>query len=409
MSYRFIKIAPVNRTFLNLFYSRYERELPELNYAGHLEKLFKECFGWANFFKLNLSELGVEAEEIISNDRVLQNKWAVENFSAQTGFLLIIDQLKKFRPDVVFVQDVGNINGSMVDLIREEVPSVKLIIGWRCSPYSRELFKSFRSFDCFFTCSEQFHEDFSSNGLKSFIMRHAFESSILDKIKENSFPETDLLFIGSLLSSSDFHDYRISLIEDLIKSDAGNIALHTDINIDSFGSLLMKKSLYVFFHRMSELGITNFGKLNSLRNKLLQLNEMPRNPNFSNKFLSAIKEPLYGIDMYKASSKAKINLNVHAGVAGDYAANMRLFEATGVGSCLITDWKKNINTLYEPDKEVVVFKTKDEFLEKIKWLLSHPRERAEIAKLGQERTLRDHNLKNRLIIMDQTIKRLLQK
>jgi spore maturation protein CgeB len=74
---------------------------------------------------------------------------------------------------------------------------------------------------------------------------------------------------------------------------------------------------------------------------------------------------------------------------------MRLFEATGVGTCLITDWKKNLQQLFEPDKEIVVYESAEEMVEKTKWLLNHPREREEIASAGKERTMKDHTYARR--------------
>jgi len=91
----------------------------------------------------------------------------------------------------------------------------------------------------------------------------------------------------------------------------------------------------------------------------------------------------------------KIGFNSHGEIAGEYAANVRLFEVTGAGSCLITDWKKNLDTFFEIDKEVVTYKSTEECIEKVQWLINHPEERKEIAKAGQKRTLRDHTFKQR--------------
>jgi len=105
--------------------------------------------------------------------------------------------------------------------------------------------------------------------------------------------------------------------------------------------------------------------------------------------------------MFKQLSNSKITLNVHGGVAGNSAVNMRLFEVTGVGSCLLTDWKKNLNELFEIDKEVIAFKTADECIEKTKWLLNNPDEREKIAKAGQARVLKDYNFEIRARQLDE--------
>ena len=47
----------------------------------------------------------------------------------------------------------------------------------------------------------------------------------------------------------------------------------------------------------------------------------------------------------------KICFNNHNRATGDSACNMRLFEATGMGCCLLTDHKSDLNTLFEPNVE----------------------------------------------------------
>jgi spore maturation protein CgeB len=84
-----------------------------------------------------------------------------------------------------------------------------------------------------------------------------------------------------------------------------------------------------------------------------------------------------------------------------------MFEATGVGTCLLTDWKEHIADLFEPDEEVVTYKSAEECIEKAKWLLENPAERERIAKAGQKRTLRDHTFENRVELFDAIIKKQL--
>jgi spore maturation protein CgeB len=144
------------------------------------------------------------------------------------------------------------------------------------------------------------------------------------------------------------------------------------------------------------IGLSNFALALPGIKKTARLTEMPRRINFSKQFRQAANStPLYGIEMFKAISKSKIGFNSHGGVAGNYAANVRLFEVTGVGSCLLTDHKNNIADFFEPDNEVVTYKSAEECIEKVNWLLSHPNEMKEIAGVGQKRTLRDHTYEKR--------------
>ncbi len=96
--------------------------------------------------------------------------------------------------------------------------------------------------------------------------------------------------------------------------------------------------------------------------------------------------------------------NIHGEIAKGCAGNLRLFEATGVGTCLITDWKRNLSELFEPEKEVITYKTKEECIEKIKWLLMNPLETQKIAKAGQARTLKDHTTENRAELIHELLK-----
>ena len=67
--------------------------------------------------------------------------------------------------------------------------------------------------------------------------------------------------------------------------------------------------------------------------------------------------------MYQVLRRSTITLNSHIDMAGREAGNMRLFEATGVGAFLLTDFKDNLHTLFAPDREVAVWRSIDECLD----------------------------------------------
>jgi spore maturation protein CgeB len=82
---------------------------------------------------------------------------------------------------------------------------------------------------------------------------------------------------------------------------------------------------------------------------------------------------------------------------------MRLFEATGMGACLLTDWKPNLTELFEPDVEVAVYRTPAECVDKAHYLLEHDAERRAIAAAGQRRTLRDHTYERRIAVLERIL------
>ena len=97
----------------------------------------------------------------------------------------------------------------------------------------------------------------------------------------------------------------------------------------------------------------------------------------------------WGREMFEILDRSKITLNHHGDIF-PYANNMRLFEATGVGTLLITDWKDNLGEMFVPDKEVLAYRTPEECAELIRYYLAHENERLAVARAGQARTLRDH-------------------
>jgi spore maturation protein CgeB len=121
-----------------------------------------------------------------------------------------------------------------------------------------------------------------------------------------------------------------------------------------------------------------------------------------------VKPPLWGYDMYRQLQRSKIALNIHIDMAEQYAANMRLYEATGVGTMLLTDWKINLPDLFEPGKEVVAYRSTDECVELVNYYLSHDSEREAIAQAGQQRTLCEHSYYHRMQELTEILNRYLR-
>jgi hypothetical protein len=105
---------------------------------------------------------------------------------------------------------------------------------------------------------------------------------------------------------------------------------------------------------------------------------------------------VWGAEMFRVLARSQLTLNKHIDISANYANNMRLFEATGTGTCLLTDGKENLRELFEPGKEVLAYHSIEECLDLIRYYSEHPAEREAIARAGQERCLRDHNYERRM-------------
>ena len=115
----------------------------------------------------------------------------------------------------------------------------------------------------------------------------------------------------------------------------------------------------------------------------------------------------WGIDMFKILHQSYLTLNHHIGISGAFANNMRLYEATGVGSLLLTDAKKNLSDLFVPGVEVLSYESPEHCAELVAHYLEHRTEGASIATAGQRRTLADHSYAIRAAEMIEIMRRYL--
>lgn len=101
------------------------------------------------------------------------------------------------------------------------------------------------------------------------------------------------------------------------------------------------------------------------------------------------------LEKAKAFNAARIVLNTMC-VGEIESVNCRLFEAAGCGAFQIADWKPGLPELFEPEREIVTFRTREELREKVDYYLARPEERQEIADRAYARAHREHTYEIRL-------------
>jgi spore maturation protein CgeB len=132
-------------------------------------------------------------------------------------------------------------------------------------------------------------------------------------------------------------------------------------------NLALKQLLYDLLRLVKPLpGIVNIlSPFPKLKSYVLRQNRpttaQPIDPAITNRAFSAV----FGLAMYQKLADSKVTLNNHIDIATISASNMRLYEATGIGTCLLTDWKPDLEQLFEPDREVVTYKSAAEAIEKV--------------------------------------------
>ncbi len=406
---RLIRITTNYPTYLKQFYEGHP-ELKTATYQTQYQTLMADCFGWADFWTHAFGQLGYEVWEPVGNAEPMQKVWATENgisFDEKTWLTdIIAAQVQQFQPDIVFVNDYMTYKAKFFQQLRNQCPSIKLIIGWCGAPYQDG--RVFKEYDVVLSNIPSLVTHFREKGHRCEHILHAFEPRILEKLNRYSVSITPFSFVGSLVKGKNFHNQREELLKQLVEKT--QIKIWSDIQQPS-----MEEKRRIYRQQM----VYDWGQiLKSLPGAKSWLSAIPKlgkyatieqRPDFSNYVDSQIaqqSEPaLFGLAMYQKLYESQVTLNNHIDLSAQFASNMRLYEATGVGTCLLTDWQSNLHELFEPDVEVVTYRSPEEAVEKVHYLLDHDNERKKITQAGQQKTLTCHTFNIRAQQLDQLIRR----
>lgn len=389
-----LKVTSFYKDFLSAYY-RSNPGIADTSYQEQFKHLMAEGYGYADFFPRYLRQNhSMEAFEIVHNAGHLQQAWAREHGTRLTGDELLLAQIGHHQPEVVFIQDSINFDAAFLDRIRDKVKSVRLLVGHCCAPYTAANLEAFGRYDLMLTCSEKFRSEFEQHRVRARLFPHAAEASLVSPAGSTPVPENDIIFIGSLLYRNEFHHTRIAYVEEILKSGLP-LSMFGMIEEDPWHRLKLKQASYLLVRAAENAGI-KFLRRNRSYRKMAQLKEMPVPSNYSALIRQNIRrDHLFGRHMLEEIARHSVGFNLHAEVAGDYAVNVRMFEVTAAGALLVTDHKKNIRELFEPDSEILTYSSPGECIEKLKWALDHPEEARRIARAGQQRTLKDHTVEKR--------------
>jgi len=384
------------------FVEEFYASRPELAFRSSNEQFRafdRESHAWANLALAEaLAPLGYETMVAITNVEPLQKTWAQEHgvvFQGSAWKTDIVErQVELFRPDLVFLTRYAEFAPHWIGRLREKFTYIRHLGVWCGMPFFSP--EPFKNFDLIITCLPESETRFRSLGFNCRQVHHAFDRRVLEYIDPTHEQDIPLSIVGQLIRSPGYHEGRVRILERIVD----------DLDIAIFSSAEKLYSLLVLRHA-ARLGLFSLAKgmqrMNVPRKFLERLPllgeamryDTPPPPPVSLKLRPHLRPAVYGKNMYQTLQRSEISLNIHGDVSARAASNRRLFEATGVGSCLLTDWKENLPTLFEPDVEIITYRSLEECVEKAKWLIQHPEKRREIALAGQRRTLSEHNFANR--------------
>jgi spore maturation protein CgeB len=323
------------------------------------------CFGMAGFCSSNLRALGHEAQDLHVNNEYMQKQWAREHglkigsdwqwqFRLRRGIVpwvsrkqvrrwfheILTAQIRYYKPDIVLNLAMDGISSSFLQEVKQYTG---LLVG-QIAAYLPEG-ENWGVYDLIISSLPNFVEHFRRIGVRSEFNRLAFEPTVLNAMHTQR-KNILVSFVGSFTSS---HSKRDQLLE----------------------------------HLCSNLPMNVWG---------IGVERLPHDSSIHARYLGAV----WGLRMFRVLAASKIVVNYHSDIAQSYANNMRLFEATGTGALLVTDWKDNLHEMFEPGKEVVAYRNLEECGELIQYYLEHNDEREAIAASGQRRTLESHTYLQRM-------------
>ncbi len=343
--------------------------LADMTYDEQMAARNRSLFGVADFYSQGLKANGVEAADLHLNNRAMQLRWAAENgipideraervegwgilatarrlyrarqkrtpdLAAMSLWMrsVMIAQIEAFRPDVILNQVMHFVGAASLRLL---VGRRCLLVGQIAAPWHEPV--DDENYDLIVTSLPNYVSRFRQRGVRAYYNRLGFAPRVLAEVPETE-RRLSVTFVGTL---SAHHAERIRLLEFL--------ASRTELNI--WG-----------------MGIDEVSEASPLR--------------------ACYRGQAWGREMFSIFRRSQIVVNQHIGIAGEYANNMRLYEATGCGAALVTDRKMNLPELFDVGSEVLDYGDAQECLAKIEDLLADAGRSANIGRAGQARTCREH-------------------
>ncbi len=370
--YRLLEIATQYDQYLKKFYRKHE-SFDELSYDELFAMVVEDIFGSADFIHQHLRDMGIESKLVFYNNRNLQRKWNAD-LKDSSFFEILIAQIKDFSPDILFITNMHIFSKAELSVMKEILLPKKIkLVGFHYTALSNVFLQNATLYDQIYTGNNVYVDRMRKHGLPVYLLRHAFEPSILGRIPECE-KMNRLCFLGSIFTGSHVHNNRLDMLDMLIKAGLP-YAFYGNV-YGSIQDILSEKNGKRYIGIIADV-------------------------------VKSMKQEKFGAEYYSVLSNYGICLNVHGGTAEDGVGNMRMFEVTGIGSCLLTDDREGNSELFEENIEIMTYHSFEDMVEKARWLMDNPKKAREIALAGQRKTLMKYTYKNKAECLNTYIQELL--
>lgn len=426
-SFRLLRVCTTG-PYGALFSAFVEALPPDMSFSSALQACRENGFLYPADFKRAFEAKGAEVMEIIVDLPILQRKWLAEagdNPESHDLADTFFRQISAFKPEIVHFQTLSALPAEVRVRIKVRCPGVKLVTGHRGFPIFN--CAGYEDIDAMFLGHPRHHEHWHAVGVKTYHQDHAFDESLLPAIQQglNARPAHSMTFIGTTGWGFGPHDGRY---HDLLK-----LLRETDLEIwgnepsrtpTTLRSRILRPTLAVL-ERMPTIGLKVLYKMgqhgpnvfmraanagfymksqaaSGVARETWYLKEKP----IQELYPERMHPPVFGLDYLRLLANSRITWNRQLEMDGA-GANMRIFEACGVGTCQMSDERPEVTAILKPDEEIVTYKTIGECIDKAKYLLTNDAVRARIAAAGQQRVLRDHTTAQRAAEMHDQFEALL--
>jgi len=340
------------RVFQNI--GLYPNYLPKLysvwayanSYQEMKDQLIADRFGGVHYL-LPVIEKNSECFFTAGDNERLQKKWAVENGLSETSNLnsILYAQIEEHKSEIFYNMDPVRFD----DRFLQKLPGcIRRTIAWRAAPSGDA---KFLKHDLIVNNYPALAKHYEEQGARTDYFTPSHDPE-MDRYAANNDRPIDILFIGGYTRH---HMERAAILEAAsLTQDSYNVVFNLDVSRAT---------------RIAETPAGWFGQPQKLRRP---------------KSIRKISErPVFGLDMYRQISRAKIVLNGKVDIAGNDRGNMRLWETLGCGAVLLTD-KGNYPPPMEKRNFFATYSDRFSLIDEIESLLSPTSDREVLAKRGHD-------------------------
>jgi spore maturation protein CgeB len=443
---RIVRLAGVHKRLSSEWFESRFPQFELMQYEDKLSCFLSQGIMYSDSFSFFMSQLGHEITEIVWDCEVLQKSWAEENgLELQTDdciLEIVLAQIRAIRPEVVYLQGtelcipgrfVGERNeATFVSILKEQCPWIPLVAMF--SGYPGDV-RRVKEVDLLFACSPAIVRNYKFDGKDCFLCYHGFDDRLLQgRTVADGDKKYPLTFVGSTRAPEarywllrkmmerttlqlwiDDSDERSAIANSSSSLEALAMNLHTMARnsilrvLSIFDTQTLRKLTKVNIGRkvrnLAELIIRErvVNGPDHIPKDLKRSNQMPKWV-LRDRYPDRCFDMVIGLEYFNVIRKSVMTLNQHTDNCLGSAGNMRMFEATGIGACLLTDMTDNLGSMFRIGEEVLAYSTVKDAIDKANYFSKNPVECKEIAAGGQKRTLRDHTLSNRCQLIDEVLR-----